>query len=50
MAVMDPLEFVDQGSNGFLAELSISIAAFTQTFSQPGHLATDAAGTVTKFE
>jgi hypothetical protein len=40
VAVMDPLEFVDHGSNGFLAELSLTITAFNQTFAgsmgQPG--------------
>jgi hypothetical protein len=42
---MDPLEFVDQGSNGFLGELALSITAFTTTFTPPGQPAPDPAGT-----
>jgi hypothetical protein len=44
VAVMDPLEYVDQGSNGFLAELSLSITAFTHTFALPGQSTTEPAG------
>jgi len=34
--VMDPLEFVDEGCNKFLAELCLSATGFTNTFTNPG--------------
>jgi len=34
--IMDPLEFVDEGCNKFLAELCLSATGFTNTFNNPG--------------
>merc|ERR1719470_275618 len=34
--IMDPLEFVDEGCNKFLAELCLSATGFTNTFTNPG--------------
>jgi len=34
--IMDPLEFVDEGCNKFLAELCLSATGFTNTFINPG--------------
>jgi len=33
--IMDPLEFVDEGCNKFLAELCLSATGFTNTFNNP---------------
>ena len=35
VVIMDPLQFVDEGCNKFLAELSLAAAGYNNTFNNP---------------